>query len=232
MKNFVAALIALVCHGAQAMQEDFAYLESNSNQKLPFEVVQIYRRTDPSFVQGLYFDIPRQQLVESTGLYGQSYTQWLDIDEEAGIISPSDTVVKYDPAQFGEGISKLDEDTWIELTWQEKVVNILDKNTLETVRSIPQWNGVKQGWGITLDEDKRILYVSDGSSTITRVNADTLEEISQFTVRDTNMRKKKLINELEFVDGYIWANVFYLNGMIKIDPSTGYIKETIDFTAL
>ena len=94
------------------------------------------------------------------------------------------------------------------------------------------WDGVKEGWGITLDDERRILYVSDGTATITRINADTLEQISQFTVKNGNGHSQRLINELEFVDGYIWANIFYFNGMVKIDPNSGYIVQAIDFTPL
>ena len=133
---------------------------------------------------------------------------------------------------FGEGISRLDDKQWIELTWLEKTVNILDKNTLQVKRSIPLWKGVKEGWGITLDDARRILYVSDGSEKITRINADTLEEISQFTVKKGNGSPQKLINELEFVNGHIWANVFYMHGMVKIDPTSGFIVDHIDFTPL
>jgi len=71
------------------------------------------------------------------------------------------------------------------------------------------WPDVKAGWGITLDAEKEILYVSDGSEKITRVDANTLEELSQMTVYQTNGMPVPLINELEFVGGYIWANVFY-----------------------
>ena len=94
------------------------------------------------------------------------------------------------------------------------------------------WAGVKQGWGITLDDANRILYVTDGSDTVTRVNADTLEQMSQFKVKKANGQHQKLLNELEFVDGYIWANVFYFNGMIKIDPNSGLIVKTVDFAPL
>ena len=89
------------------------------------------------------------------------------------MISPSVTVPS-DIKVFGEGISKLDDNHWIELTWLEKIVNILDKDTLQVSRTIPLWKGVKEGWGITLDNANRILYVSDGSNKITRINADTL----------------------------------------------------------
>ena len=93
-------------------------------------------------------------------------------------MTPSSTKVDYPEKQFGEGISKLNDDQWIELTWKEKTVNILDRDTLQTLYTIPMWAGVKQGWGITLDDANRILYVTDGSDTVTRVNADTLEQMS------------------------------------------------------
>lgn len=97
---------------------------------------------------------------------------------------------------------------------------------------MPLWEGVKEGWGITLDPVKRILYVSDGSANITRVDADSLTEMSKFTVKMENGRSMSLINELEFVDGYIWANVFYYNGMVKIDPNSGFVVQRVDFTDL
>ena len=113
-------------------------------------------------------------MLESTGLYGSSVTQWLNIDNSTGDVSPTETIVPYKSELFGEGISKLDNNRWIELTWKERVVNILDRNTLETLATMEMWKGVKEGWGITLDPVKRILYVSDGTSTITRIDADDL----------------------------------------------------------
>lgn len=94
------------------------------------------------------------------------------------------------------------------------------------------WKGVREGWGITLDPIRRILYVSDGSAKITRIDADTLEQLSQFTVKNGDGKSLKLINELEFVDGMIWANVFYYNGMVQIDPESGYVRNSMDFTPL
>ena len=76
------------------------------------------------------------------------------------------------------------------------------------------------------------MYVSDGTSTITRVNADDLTEMSQFTVKKSNGQSQPYINELEFVDGSIWANIFYYNGMVRIDPNSGYIEEFVSFAEL
>ena len=94
------------------------------------------------------------------------------------------------------------------------------------------WNQVKQGWGITLDPKKNTLYVTDGSDKITRVDATTLKEQSQMTVYNKDGSAQSLLNELEFVGGYIWANIFYQNAMYKICPCTGAILERIDFQPL
>ena len=114
-------------------------------------MLEVYTRDDPSFIQGLYFDVEKQQLLESTGLEGISKTQWLNINDQSQRIEQTDIVVPYQGNQFGEGISYLDEDSWIELTWKDGVVNILDRDSLELVSTLPMWDGVTTGWGITLD---------------------------------------------------------------------------------
>ena len=138
----------------------------------------------------------------------------------------------YNKKHFGEGICVLNDDTLIELTWKEKTVRLLDSSTLDEKSTLKMWDGVKEGWGITLDRENDILYVSDGSEKITRVNAKTLEEVNQFTVKKPNGQSQGMINELEFVDGSIWANVFYFDGMVRIDPDSGVISEAIDFAPL
>ena len=74
-----------------------------------------------------------------------------------------------------------------------------------------------------MDQDNDILYVSDGSDKITRIDAKNFDQLSQFTVKNPDGQSQSLINELEFVDGYIWANIFYFDGMVRIDPHSGYI---------
>ena len=118
------------------------------------------------------------------------------------------------------------------MTWMDGIVNILDRESLEVKNTIDMWKGVTQGWGITLDPKARLLYATDGSDKMTVINADTLVQINQFTVLNQDGSSQNGINELEFVDGYIWANIFYVNGMVKIDPKTGMIVEEVDFTEL
>ena len=140
-----------------------------------------------------------------------------------------------DDRVFGEGICKLNDEEFIEMTWKEDVVYILDRKTLKPKREFimsEYWPGVQQGWGITIDEKNNILYVSDGTANITIVDAQTLKQVGQITVRNVNGSAIRHINELEFVDGSIWANVFGMNLMIEIDPQTGAIGQVIDCQAL
>ena len=82
---------------------------------------------------------------------GESKTQWLEIDDQAKVIRPNGTYTWYENNEFGEGISPLNDDTFIELTWQDGKIHLLDRTTLETTSSMDMWPGVKEGWGITLD---------------------------------------------------------------------------------
>ena len=140
-----------------------------------------------------------------------------------------------DDAVFGEGICWLNQNEFIEMTWQEDIAYILDRETLKPKRQFKMseyWPGVEQGWGITIDEENNLLYISDGTAKITVVDVATLKQQSQFTVKNASSQPIRGINELEFVDGSIWANVFGLNYMIKVDTNTGFIKEAIDCQAL
>ena len=119
-------------------------------EEAPYEVLGVYKRNDPSFVQGLYWDTQSGRLVESTGLYGKSITQWLSVDEKKKNIR-SELSVPFPAKQFGEGIAPLDDNRFIELTWLERTVRILDRDTLQELASFAMWPGVKEGWGITLD---------------------------------------------------------------------------------
>ena len=129
-------------------------------------------------------------------------------------------------------MSELDENKYIWLTWKERLVNIVDRHTLQIIETIPMWDGVREGWGITLDPLSRILFVSDGTNTITKVNADTLEQVGKFRVTIAGGVALASINELEVVDGYIWATIKWYNGMVRIDPNTGQVVQTVSFEAL
>ena len=92
--------------------------------------------------------------------------------------------------------------------------------------------GFEGGRGITVDPAKNILYISNGSSSIQRMDASTFEPIDKFDVKHSETSLQKGITELEFVDGYIWASVKFYMGMIQIDPDTGMITKKISFHPL
>ena len=85
------------------------------------------------------------------------------------------------------------------------------------------WPSIKQGWGITLDERRNLLYISDGTSTLVKADATTFREVEKMVVRAKNGKEINRINELEFIDGLIWANLFGGNVIVGIDPVTGVI---------
>jgi glutaminyl-peptide cyclotransferase len=164
-------------------------------------------------------------------LYSESRNQYLEIDEATATIKP----VMVEPIAdelFGEGISVLNDTELIQLTWMENVVNILDRESLKVKRTLPACEGVKQGWGITLNPITNELYVSDGSSKITKVNASSLEKIGELTVQINPGQAIDRINELEFVNGFIWANLFQHSFIVKIDPATGQVVRVINLANL
>ena len=127
--------------------------------QFPYQVLDVYRRTAPNFIQGLYWDPKNRRLLESTSLKAgwngskESRTQWRKINQET---KATETLVKedYDKKHFGEGITPLTDNTLIEMTWKEGVVKLLDSETLKEKKQIKMWPGVKEGWGITLDPVK------------------------------------------------------------------------------
>lgn len=117
---------------------------------------------------------------------------------------------------FGEGICTLPgESSFVRMTWKDDIVDILDSN-LKILETRSMFSDVKQGWGITRDEE--ILYVTDGSENVYIVNAKTFETERSFKVTMPNGKIVTYLNELEFINGLIWANVFTTNDVIAIDP--------------
>jgi glutaminyl-peptide cyclotransferase len=108
-------------------------------------------------------------------------------------------------------------------------VHILDKD-LNEIDSIGMWPTVKQGWGIT--RDGNTLYVSDGSDQITLVDATTLKPLRTFGVVNAKGDPVHYINELEFFDDALWANVFTTDYLVKIDVQSGQIEGAFDLGSL
>ena len=118
-----------------------------------FEVLSIYERTDRQFIQGLYWDLGKKALLQSSGWVGKSRTQWLEINEQKALVSPTVNVAMNPSKVFGEGISPLNDHQFIEMTWKDGYLYVVDRETLQNVKVFDNmkemWPSVKEGWGIT-----------------------------------------------------------------------------------
>lgn len=184
---------------------------------LDVRVVKSFPHDPKAFCQGLI--VEGETLYEGTGRNGESNLRRVDLQ--------TGKVQAYQPLNenyFGEGITELDGMIY-QLTWKRGVCIVWDKTSLRGVRFVG-YSG--EGWGLT--DDGQHLYMSDGSSTI-RV-LDPKSEKNFKTVRRIRVKDGRKfvrdLNELEFVDGHILANVWYEDRIAKIDPKTGNVVAWID----
>jgi glutamine cyclotransferase len=130
------------------------------------------------------------------------------------------------PAEFfGEGLV-LWGDKLIQLTWRNQVAFVYDMDSFE---QIGQFNYETEGWGLT--HDGRQLIMSDGSSTLTFRDPETFAETGRVQVFAGEQPIDRL-NELEYIDGEVWANIWQTNRIARIDPETGQVNSWLDLTGL
>ena len=100
------------------------------------------------------------------------------------------------------------------------------------VRTVEMWPEVKEGWGITQDPITKLLYVSEGSEKVFVVDPKTLEVIKSFPVVNGKGAKIRGVNEMQWIDGNIWANIFQTDYIVHFSPEDGYITKAINLKAL
>jgi glutamine cyclotransferase len=171
-----------------------------------------------AFTQGLEYDGPT--LYEGTGLVGQSQLRELDSTDGAVRRYAADA-----PNYFGEGITVAGDTIW-QLTWRNGVAIQWDKATLKPLREVPV-DG--EGWGLCLDGDR--LVRSDGTDRLRFHNVDTFAETGAVNVTREGAPVTEL-NELECVDGQVWANIWKTNEIVRIDPATGVVNAVVDASNL
>jgi glutamine cyclotransferase len=200
-------LAACSCAPSQRQVVDYGY-----------EVVHTYPHDPSAFTEGLFY--LDGFLYESTGLEGQSSVRKVRL--ESGEI-----VQKYDlPAQyFGEGIVNW-KDRLIQLTYKTQVGFIHDLATFKLER---QFEYPGEGWAMTQD-GKRII-MSDGTSEVRFWDPETLKELSRITVTEESYPVKN-VNELEWIKGEIYANVWTTERIIRIDPETGKVVGRVDLSGI
>jgi len=189
-------------------------------KQLSYQVVQTYPHDTTAYTEGLSYVDGR--LLESTGEKGASELKWVDLKSGKTLQK-----TKLDPQYFGEGSLKIG-DKIIMLTWQENIGFIFDAKTFKQLGTFPYQNS-REGWGLTFD-GKNILR-SDGSNRIWLMNANTFKEESYIEVYNNNGAVSNL-NELEYINGKIYANVYLTNKIVVIDPTSGIVAGEIDLSAL
>ena len=185
-----------------------------------YELLNTYPHDITSYTQGLEFY--NGVLYESTGQYGESKLRALDYKNDAILNN-----VNLSRSYFGEGLTVLNDKIY-QLTWKEGRGLIYDVNTFEILGSF-NYGQSKEGWGLC--NDGRQLYKTDGSENIWILNAETLEE-EGFVQAYTNKGRLTNLNELEWVEGKIYANRFQKNGVAIINPINGAIEAVLDFKDL
>jgi glutamine cyclotransferase len=159
-------------------------------------------------------------LYEGTGNRGSS--QLMKVDLTTGAIQKK---LPLEAQYFGEGITIL-RDTIYQLTWQEKKVFVY---TLKDFRKIKEYDLNTEGWGITTNGQD--LIVSDGTSNLYYYNPSTFQLLRTQSITETGSLAYNL-NELEYIDGYVYANQWQAPYILKIDPASGTIIGKIDLTAI
>jgi glutaminyl-peptide cyclotransferase len=183
-----------------------------------YHVINTYPHDRTAFTQGLeYRD---GFLYEGTGLSGRSSVRKVDL--VSGRVVQNFEVP---PPFFGEGITIVGNQM-IELTWQAQTGFVYDKADFRVLRSF-QYPG--EGWGLT--NDGKLIYMSDGSSQIRIWDPATLKEIRRITVKDGDQLVTEL-NELEFVKGEIYANVWQTDRIARISPANGKVLGWIDLSGI
>lgn len=193
-------------------------LSGQSHDVYSYQIVRAYPHDQHAFTQGfVYLD---GHLYESTGIQGQSTLREEDL-ETGRILRMQIVSEKY----FAEGLTDW-KNTLIQLTWQSHIALVYDRATFRLLRTF-HYEG--EGWGLT--HDSKSLILSDGTATLRFFDPDTFRELRRITVKDHGKPVTQL-NELEFIHGEIYANIWHSNRIARISPASGSVVGWIDLKGL
>jgi len=208
-KNALQVLLALFLCATQ-----FAPAEPADT----YQVIHTYPHDSQAFTQGLFY--LDGHLYESAGEYGRSSLRMEEL-ETGSILQLHDLPSKY----FAEGLTDWGN-TLVQLTWKEREVFVYDRVSFHLLRTLP-YPG--DGWGLT--QDGTHLILSDGTATLHFLDPQTLHEARQIKVTDHGKPVTQL-NELEFIHGQIYANIWHTDRIARISPATGKVLGWIDLSGL
>jgi glutamine cyclotransferase len=218
------SLFAIACNNTNNTDTADSNNESEGNTTisapiaLNYTIQKVYAHDTTAYTQGIEWH--NNSLIEGTGLKGKSLLYQMD-DQ----LKPFGKKNKLDPAYFGEGITVFDGKIY-QLTWEEHVVFVYDATTFKKIKTL-SWP--YEGWGLTHNDTA--LIVSTGSSNLYFVNPN------DFSIQKTlgvfnEYGYQSMLNELEYVDGKIFANIYGQNNIVVIDPNSGKITNKIDCSNL
>jgi glutaminyl-peptide cyclotransferase len=227
MKYFFTLIVITLlaaCNGGgktpDAVDPDLIHKDA---PKINYTIVNQYPHDTSSFTQGLQFY--NGKLYEGTGDYTNSALQIIDL-KTGKIIKKHKIGKNATDSTFGEGINIFNGKIY-QLTWTSNIVYVYDLNNIDKPVTTFKWP--YEGWGITNNGTNLIL--SDGSANLYFVNANDFSIKSRITVNEDGSPIDS-INELEYIDGFIYANVWQSEFIIKIDPATGNVVGKMDLPGL
>ena len=222
MRTAVLLLLALLTPLPAAAQATAPPAPASVPARTPvpvygFEVVRVYPHDPEAFTQGLVFR--NGELLESTGRYPSTVRR---VRLEDGVVLQQREL---DEDYFGEGLTAVG-DRVLTLTWKGGKGFIWDPATLEPEGEFAY---AGEGWGLTHDATRLIL--SDGTAALRFLDPTTLAETGRVPVT-LNGRPVRQLNELEWIDGEVWANVWQTDFIVRIDPASGHVVGIIDLRGL
>lgn len=202
------------------IQQEITLFNDTAPVTYTYEIINTYPHSPDAYTQGLeFYD---NILYESTGQYGRSSLRKVDL--QTGEVLQK---IEISPEFFAEGITILNDKIY-QLTWKEGKGFIYDVENFEKTGEF-QYGKSKQGWGLANDGSK--IYKSDGSEKIWFLNPETLAE-EGFIQTVTHRTISTQLNELEWVEGKIYANTYQKDGVAIINPANGAIEGVINFSGL
>jgi glutamine cyclotransferase len=186
-------------------------------QEVGYEVVNKFPHDPGAFLQGLVW---HNGFFESTGQFGRSSLR--RVEYPTGKVLQQ---VNLDSQYFGEGLAMVDG-RLIQLTWQSHRGFVYDRDSFKQLR---EFNYDTEGWGLTYDGKSLIL--SDGTNVLTFIDPDSFNPTRKLSVKFNGTALRDL-NELEYIDGEIWANVWHTDRIVRIDPGSGQVKSYLNLAGI
>lgn len=217
--NNIAALVTLAMIANSCGEKKSSDTESPvDSMAISYSILKTLPHHTDAFTEGL--TIHNNKIYESTGQNGKSWVA--EVDPGSG---NHDKKIILSDSYFGEGMTILNNKLYY-LTWQTKIGFIYDARTY---KQIGEFNYNTEGWGLTHNDKE--LIMSDGTDKIYFLDSAKLTVTRTISVTDNGTRVKNL-NELEFANGYLFANVYETSRIVKIDPSTGKVVGRLDLTTI